>query len=116
MKDKSGIRFLLDDEKKAATFVYRPPNSGDPKAIDATIGVKFAQRTVILDDWYLIGGTRWTRLLFRLRHPIVYSKRGLKSIYRRIKRLLFGDPPMVMCRTWKTKKEMMKTYPDRKGR
>ena len=98
MKDDSNVRFLLGEKNpKAANFVYKPPNSGPSQAQNATLGVKFSQSRRILDNWYLFGGTRWTRTLFRLRHPIVYSNRGLRNVYRRIKRLFFGDPPMRPC-------------------
>lgn len=66
-------------------FVYRPPNYPGPIAKNATLGVKFSQTRVILDPWHIIGGTKWSRLKFRLRHPIVYSKRGLRNLYRKIK-------------------------------
>lgn len=100
MSDDSGVRFLLDDDKKAASFIYRPPNVGNsnnPQTQNATLGVKFAQRTVILDRWYLLGGNKWSRSVYRMKHPIVYSKRGLRNLYRRVKRFFFGDPPMIQC-------------------
>ena len=82
--------------EKRNTFVYLPPE-GILIAQDATLGVKFAQRRVILDPWYLRGGTPWTRTLFRLRHPIVYSKRGLRNLYRRVKRI-FVKERMRQCK------------------
>ena len=72
-------------------FVYKPPQDGPPRAINASRGVKFSQSTRILDEWYLLGGTKWSRTLFRLKHPIVYSKRGIKSLYRRVRRLFVKD-------------------------
>ena len=115
MSDKKGLRFILDDDNKARNFVYRPPNANEPPvAQNATLGVKFAQRRVILDDWWLIGGTRWSRMLFRLRHPFVYSKRGLRNLYRRIKRL-FVKPKMYPCPwpiKWVSKEEAKKIWPD----
>lgn len=77
-------------------FIYRPPSYSGPHAMNATLGVKFAQATRILDEWHIFGGTRWTRTLFRLKHPIVYSKRGLRNIYRRIRRLFIKDK-MIKC-------------------
>jgi hypothetical protein len=70
-------------------FIYRPSPESDPIAKNATLGVRFAQRTVVLDPWYfaLFGKNKWERTLFRLRHPIIYSKRGILSLYRRIKRI-----------------------------
>lgn len=97
MNKDPGVRFLLDEDKKAANFVYRPTdvgNSNNPQANNATIGVKFAQSRVILDDWWLIGGTPWSRFKFRMKHPIVYSKRGLRNLWRRVKRL-FVKPKMI---------------------
>lgn len=88
-KDKD-IRFLFDDPK-AANFVYRPPTYDGPKAIDSTVGVKFAQASRILDDYWIIGGTPWSRMRLRLKHPIIYSKRGLRNLYRRIRRLFIKD-------------------------
>lgn len=109
---EDGVRFLFKD-KNAARFVYRPSNSAPCQAQDATLGVKFAMNRLILDDWYFFGGTRWNRTIFRLRHPIVYSKRGLRNLYCRIKRLLFGDPPMVMRRKWITREESKQYWPDK---
>lgn len=111
MTDENGVRFLLDDDNKAANFVYRPLNDGPPIALKATLGVKFAQRRLILDDWYIFGGTKWSRMLFRLKHPIVYSKRGLYKLYRRIRRIFIKDR-IVQCREWKSKEEMLKLYPE----
>jgi hypothetical protein len=89
MNDEKNVRFFMGDSdgKDAKNFVYRP------EARNATVGVKFSQGIRILDPWYLIGGTRWTRTLFRLKHPIVYGKRGICNLYRSIKRFFFGDPP-----------------------
>lgn len=98
-----------------ANFVYRPKKTSPPIAQPATLGVKFAQNRVILDDWYLFGGTKWTRTLYRLKHPIVYGKRGLHNLYRRIKRIFIKDPPMILCRTWKNKEEVLKQYPEKKN-
>jgi hypothetical protein len=90
MNEEKRVRFLFDDPK-AATFVYRPPNLDNQKALDCTIGVKFAQARLVLDDWDLFGGTRWSRALFRLRHPIVYSKRGLRKLWIKFRRLFVKD-------------------------
>jgi hypothetical protein len=71
--------------------VYKPENYPGPIALNATLGVKFSQSVRILDPWYIIGGTKWSRFKFRLKHPIVYSKRGLRKIYRRIRRIFIKD-------------------------
>lgn len=84
----------FSQNNNTANFIYRPPNSVLPIAQDAMPSVKFAQNVRILDDWWLFGGTRWSRTVFRLRHPIVYSKRGLRNLYRRIKRI-FVKPKMI---------------------
>jgi hypothetical protein len=109
---KETVRFL-DKNPKGAGFAYRPPNSGPPIAQNATLGVKFSQGIRILDPWWIVGGTRWSRSLFRMKHPIVYSKRGVRNLYRRIKRFFFGDPPMIMCRKWITKEEALKQFPNK---
>lgn len=60
----------------------------DPfKVINHVPSVKFANRRVILDEWWLIGGTPWTRTKFRLKHPIIYSKRGLRNVFRCFKQI-----------------------------
>ena len=84
-REYNSVRFLLDDDNKAVNFVYKPDPCKEPIAMDATLGVKFAQRQIILDEWWLIGGARWSRFKFRLKHPIVYSKRGLRHLWRKIK-------------------------------
>lgn len=92
-------------------FVYRPQNVGNsniPEAKNATLGVKFAQGVRFLDPNYLIGGTPWTRFLYRLKHPIIYGKRRLRNVWRKIKRFFVGDPPMKLATTWMTKEEMLK--------
>jgi hypothetical protein len=91
-------------------FIYRSSKSGPPIAQNATMGVKFSQKMVILDPWYIMGGNKWTRTLFRLRHPIIYSKRGILSLYRRIK-YIFIKPTPYMCREWITKEEALKMFP-----
>lgn len=92
--------YLSDKDKNTTNFVYWPPGGDKYKAQDATLDVKFAQNTRILDDWYLFGGTKWSRAVFRLRHPVIYSKRGLRNLYRRIKRMIFGNSPMTLCCKW----------------
>jgi hypothetical protein len=98
----SGVMFLLDEKKKAITFVYRPTNvlnSNNSQVQNATLGVKFAQCVCILDPWEfaLKFLTRKQRILFRLKHPIVYSKRGFRNLYHRVKHFFFGDPPRNEC-------------------
>lgn len=97
MSEETGVRFLMDEENQAQNFVYLSPNVSNSniyQAHNATIGVKFAQKRVILDDWWLIGGSRWSRFKFRIKHPIVYSKRGLSQLYHKIKRR-FVKPKMI---------------------
>lgn len=93
MDEDIKVRFIIP-EKNGNAFIYRPPIDGEMKVMDATIGVKFSQNRVILDDWWLFGGTPWTRFKFRLKHPIVYSKRGVLGLYRRIKHI-FVKPKMI---------------------
>src|SRR5208337_2426867 len=88
---KNGKTLICEDCKKILECqskmengsVYRPTRPSPPLALNATLAVKFAQRQVLLDPWYIFGGTRWSRTLYRLKHPLVYSKRGLLEIYRR---------------------------------
>lgn len=77
-------------------YIYRPPKFDGPQAMNATLGVKFAQATRILDPWFIFGGTKWSRSLFRLKHPIIYSKRAIRKIYRRMKRVFIKDK-MFKC-------------------
>lgn len=70
-----------------------------------TIGFNNVQ--VGIDDWRIIGGTRWSRFKFRLKHPIVYSKRGLRNLWRRVKRI-FVNPKIIPYRTWMNKKDLCK--------
>ena len=99
-------------------YVYRPSKAerreGLQIAQHATVGMKFSQGVRILDPWYIIGGTSWSRMLFRLRHPVIYSKRGLRTIYRRIKHIFVDEPPMIMAREWKRKEEMLHLLPEDK--
>lgn len=85
-------------EYRAVDFVYRPPSHDGPKVLDACVGFKFAQGTRLLDYWgfQLKFLTRGERFIFRLKHPIVYSKRGLRKIYLRIRRLFISDR-MIQC-------------------
>lgn len=79
-------------------MIYTTENYPGPVAKNATIGVKFAQQRVILDEWYLFGGTKWTRTHFRLKHPIFYGKRGLRNLYLRIKLIFIKDRIIPMGR------------------
>lgn len=90
MNDENGARFLCDSPE-SKIFVYRPQNSGDCRAQNATVGVKFSQNIRILDAWYILGGTKWSRFKFRLKHPIVYSKRGLRILYQKIRSIFIKD-------------------------
>jgi hypothetical protein len=89
-EDDKKIRFLLDTAE-AKNFIYKPSNYSKDSLRECSMGVKFSQGRIILDDWWLIGGTRWSRTLFRLKHPIIYSKRGFKNIYRKIRSLFIKD-------------------------
>lgn len=112
-EETDGVRFLFDADDISSYFVYRPPNGMDYASKTATSGVKFAQQKLILDDWYLLGGTKWSRFKFRLKHPIVYSKRGLRSLYRRLKRLFCGEPRTRLSFHWKINTEgLLKQYPE----
>lgn len=86
-----------DEVNQMSEFIVRPPNSGPPIAQDATMSVKFAQQVRILDPWYIMGGTKWSRTLFRLKHPVVYSKRGLRKLWRRIKYTFIKKPSTILC-------------------
>lgn len=115
VKENPAVAVNCRAEVHTCRFIYKPPESVRPPiAQNATLGVKFAMGRRILDDWHLLGGTKWSRTLFRLRHPIIYSKRGLRNLYRRIKRFFFGEPPAIMCRRWVTKEEIVKEYPNEK--
>jgi hypothetical protein len=94
-------------------FIYIPPDrEAEPLALNSTMGVKFANRIVILDPWgfALMFKTRWQRILFRLRHPVAYSKRWFVSMYRRVK-YIFVKPKMYTCRKWMSKEEALKLFP-----
>lgn len=87
----SGYFMGIDEDNPNTHFVYRPPEYDCENVISSTVGYKFSQAVRILDPWWIIGGTKWTRFLFRLKHPIVYSKRGLRGLYRRVRRLFISD-------------------------
>ena len=80
----------MDENKLSANFIYRPPIQSDAKALPATFGVKFAKGVHFLDPWgfMLIGMSRWQRIIFRLKHPIIYSKRWFWRFSRKIKSIL----------------------------
>jgi hypothetical protein len=80
-------RWKMTEEIKINNLIYRPPNIGEPKAQNATLGVKFPQGVYFLDHWgfMLIGKSRWKRICFRLLHPIPYSKRFWYRLYRRVR-------------------------------
>ena len=87
---------MSEEKPNHANFIYRPPEYDGPHAVNATLGVRFAQRSVILDPWFIIGGTKWTRTLYRIRHPMVYFPRGVRILYRRIRRL-FVEDKIIPC-------------------
>lgn len=60
-------------------------------AVDNTFSVKFANKGAITDDFWLLGGTKWSRFKYRLKHPIVYSKRCFRLFYRKVKRLFVRE-------------------------
>lgn len=93
MDEDEGVRFLFPSEEGYYNFVYRPPNSVDAHVQNATVGVKFSQGIHILDPWgfALRGKTRWQRMVFRLKHPIVYSKRWFSKLYRKVRRFFIKD-------------------------
>jgi hypothetical protein len=115
MNEEPGVRFLLDEKNQAKNSIYKPPESGEPKAQKATIGFKFAQGVRFLDPlgFMLIGKTRWQRIVFRCKHPIAYSRRFGFKLYRRIKGI-FIKARMVPCipRVGKDKEELLNLYPE----
>ncbi len=80
-------------------FIYRPPGNHAPETKNVTMGVKFAKGVHFLDPWgfMLIGKTRWQRVIFRLKNPIPYTKRGWKRFYYRVKRIFIKDYPTIHC-------------------
>lgn len=112
MNEENGVRFLDGDKKQAANFVYRPPNvtnPHNPEAKFATLGVKFAQGVHFLDPWgfMLIGRNKWQRTIFRLKHPIAYTKRWWWGFSRKIKRL-FVKEKIWKCNLVNTNKKEVK--------
>lgn len=101
MREEIRVRFLVDDNNKACTFVCRAPlhcrACEKEKLVKQNPGSKFCQTIKILDSWYITGGTKWSRVLFRLKHPIVYSKRGLNKLWRKIKYTFIKKPPSILC-------------------
>jgi len=91
--DNQRVRFTFPGEK-GVQFIHRPRSNGSCSFTSMTRGVKFSRHIAILDDWWLFGGTRLSRTLYRLKHPIIYSKRGIRGLYRRIKRI-FVKPKMI---------------------
>lgn len=93
--EETKVRFLFSNPN-AAKLVYLPPKYDGPKVIDATSSFKYSQALHILNDsWVVdIGRSRWDRFLLRIKHPIIYSKRGILGLYRRIKRI-FVKPKMI---------------------
>lgn len=112
MHESKKVRFLVSDDKEPANFVYRPP-IGPPIAENATVSFKFNQIKAVLDPLWILGGTPWTRMLLRLQHPFVYSKRGLRNLYRRVKRIFVRDKPIPLRRIWKTREELLEQYPEK---
>jgi hypothetical protein len=111
MIEENFIRFLLDDKKQAANFVYRPPivtDSHNPETQPATLGVKFAQGVYFLDPWgfMLIGKNRWQRTIFRIKHPVAYTKRWCWRFWLKIK-ILFVKEQIRKCNLVNTNKKSL---------
>jgi hypothetical protein len=57
-----------------------------------TGAVKFSNLSCIVNDTWIMGGTRWSRFIYRMRHfPWVATKRAIFYIGRRIRRLFVKD-------------------------
>ena len=93
-------------------FIYKPPKYNGPNVQKAIVGFKFAINRVILDPWHLqmVLMNKRERILFRLRHPIIYFKRGLRNLYYRVKRL-FVEDKMILARKWISRKEAKDFFP-----
>lgn len=105
------VRFLFEEDG-SRNFTYKTPATGEPIVLNAKPRCKVADERVIVDAWVLnIRGTKWSRTLFRLKHPIIYTKRLLRGLRRKIRRLFFKDPPMN--RVWATKEALLHLYPDK---
>ena len=89
---KENLRFLLPSQE-ALKLAYRPSSYEEPRAQNATMGVKFAHNVYIIDPWgfILIGKTRFQRFIFRIKHPVIYLKRGFRKLYRRIRSMFIKD-------------------------
>jgi hypothetical protein len=83
---KEGVRFVIDDhDPNAAQFIYRPPGS-QSAPISPPLGVKFAQCRMVLDDYWVVGRTKWSRFVYRMHHfPLVAIGRFFKQIARRLR-------------------------------
>lgn len=100
INERNSVRFLFEDNKNTVQFVYRPPIQAESQIIPMKPGFKFATGVHLLDPWgfKLIGRNKWQRTLFRMKHPIVYSKRGLKGLWRKIKGMFIKEPPTILRR------------------
>ena len=59
------------------------------------------------------GYKKWSRFKFMLKHPIVYTKRGLYKLYRRIKSIFIKDRMVLfITREWKSKEDLYHLYPN----
>lgn len=114
IKQNPGAEVNLRAEVHTCNFIYRPPEHvGMPLGQNVTMGVKFCQGIRLLDPWgfALLGKNRWQRFLFKLLHPIIYSDRCLRKLYRRIKGIFVKEKPVLMRRAWISKEEALKNWP-----
>lgn len=66
-------------------FVYRDPLNEHGHPISPIISVKFSQNLMICDDYYVIGGDKWSRFMYRmLNFPWIATKRVCKYVGRKL--------------------------------
>lgn len=86
-----------------STVFTKKTGPNEPPRIPQTARVRFANRIVLVNPYYVMGGTRWSRFIYKMRNfPLMAIKMGVQQMYRRIRRFFIKDRVFKLGRGKKT--------------
>lgn len=77
---------------------YIPEKHEKPQVLNASLLVKFSNRTVITNEHFLLGGSKWGRFCYRLKYMKMIEVRWqFRRLRLLVRRLFYGPPKIRPC-------------------
>lgn len=78
-----------------STMFRKKDNNDPPFALKESVGVKFATKILFTNPYWVVGGTLWSRFIYRMKNfPLMAIRLAFRSVYLKIRRLFVKDRPV----------------------